>query len=138
MNPVVAGLNKLIITCKAADNGKTVSVTNGYNTWSKVLADNGASFLIPSIPTPERNPYTISLLDDETEEYSRTIQIGYGDTVEVGLFEEDEPANMGDIGNVEDDLEDLETRLVGRITYGTTDLVDGSSSLQEGYIYCYI
>lgn len=138
MNSVVAGLNKVHCVCKAADNGKTVTISNTYNTWSKVLASNVADFILPSMPSPEKKPYTVSLMNGGTVVYSRNIELGYGDSVVVGLYEAAEPATKGDVEEVEDDLTALETRLIGRITYGTTDKVDGSSPLTNGYLYCYI
>ena len=138
METVVAGLNRIHCHCNAADDGKTVTVSNTYQTWTKTLSSNACEFIVPSLPAPERKPYTISLMNGNTVEYTRTIELGFGDAVNIGLYEDDEPATMEDIGDVEDAIDDLESRLIGRITYGTTDLVDGYSALSTGYLYCYI
>ena len=141
MDNIVAGLNKIHCVCQAADNGKTVTVSNTYSTWTKELANNAADFIIPSMPAPEKKPYTIVLHNGDASaaaKYTRTIELGYGDSVEVGLYQNAEPATKGDIASVESDLSSLETRLIGRITYGTSDKVDGSSYLKDGYLYCYI
>lgn len=81
MDSTICGLNKVI--CRAlndSDNGKSVSITNGINTWTATVADKVAAFLIPSIPVPARKTYTVSF-----GEFSRDIQMGYGDIIDVVL-----------------------------------------------------
>lgn len=141
MNPIITGLNKVHCVSEAANEGKTVTISNTYHTWEKVLNSSGVvDFIIPSMPAPEKKPYTITFYDGDTTDevlYTRTIELGYGDSVVVGLSEADEPADQGDINSVEADLTALETRVNAKITYGTTDKVDGSSTLATGSIYCY-
>jgi len=139
MDQIVAGLIK--IRCYAnvtSDYGKRVEVYDGYHTWSKELVAGGVEFIIPTMPSPERKTFYIRLVNGGTVQYSRAMDLAYGDSVTITLNTAYDPATKSDITSVRSDLTSLETRLIGRITYGTQDKSDGSSYLQEGYIYCYI
>lgn len=93
MDSTICGLNKVICrTLNDSDNGKSVSITNGINTWTATVADKVAAFLIPSIPVPARKTYTVSF-----GEFSRDIQMGYGDIIEVVLAEGHEPIVGADL-----------------------------------------
>jgi hypothetical protein len=138
MDLVVAGLTKLHCVCKSADNGKTAKVTYGGRTYEKTVASGSADFILPPYPSPERDiNVNVSLWNGNSQVYSRNIQVGFGDNIVVGLHRDYEPATKADINQVESDLTALETRVNSRISYGTSDKVDGSSYLASGTIYCY-
>lgn len=140
MNSIVTGLNKLDVYCEDPE-GKTVVVNSarGHRTMTQTFDEMGhAYFYIPAVPAPEREKYRIRLMNNGQEEYTTWVDLGYGDSVLVELSDDARVAKMRDINDVEDELDELEQRLIGRITYGTTDLADGSSPLQSGYLYCYI
>ena len=71
------------IVCEAetvADNGRTVAITDGTNTWSKALSDKMAEFLVPG-----RGRYTVTLLDGSVNKYTTVVDAGYGDCIHVML-----------------------------------------------------
>ena len=94
MDTTVAGLNKVLcFTNNSDNNGKTVTITDGINTWSDVLSDLSCVFMIPSMPAPAKRAYTVTLYDgDATQDplYTRTIELGFGDSIKVGLYSGDE------------------------------------------------
>ena len=94
MDTTVAGLNKVLcFTNNSDNNGKTVEITDGINTWSDVLSDLSCVFMIPSMPAPAKRAYTVTLYNgDETQDplYTRTIELGFGDSVKIGLYSGDE------------------------------------------------
>lgn len=139
----IEGLNKVdcfLGSSQSAYEGSTVTISNGNNTWSKEIVDGHAVFMIPNIPAPAKQSYTITLPNEDPEGdpvYQRTIELGFGDSVKIGLYEENEPADQGDIGAVEDLIDALASDVGDLITYGQTDLVAGTSTLKSGCIYCY-
>ena len=100
----IEGLNKVdcfLGSSQSAYEGSTVTISNGNNTWSKEIVDGHAVFMIPNIPAPAKQSYTITLPNEDPEGdpvYQRTIELGFGDSVKIGLYEENEPADQGDIG----------------------------------------
>ena len=109
---VVAGLNKL--TCRS-DDGTEVTVTDGINTWTKTIADGVAVFMIPSMPAPAKRTYTVSITG-----YTRDIELGYGDSLDITLDEDHEIAMKLDINTAiagaVDDLQDDLDALTARVT----------------------
>ena len=106
MDTNVAGLNKVYcFTTDSNNNGKTVSITDGTNTWLKVIDSLSCVFMIPSMPAPAKRSYTVTLHNgDETQSalYTRTIELGFGDSVRIGLYENDEPITKGSIPKATD------------------------------------
>lgn len=96
MDSVIDGMNKVVCRTDAANNGKSVTISNGDNTWTSQVVDGVASFMIPSIPAPAKKSYTVTL-----ETYSRVIELGFGDSVDITLDEAHEPAYRGDIEDIE-------------------------------------
>lgn len=83
MDTTICGINKVIcLAVEDEDKTKEVTISNGTNTWKKRLADGRAEFLIPSVPTPARKEYTVTL---GSNEFSRKIKVGYGEMVTVFL-----------------------------------------------------
>lgn len=77
------GQGKLI--CKsssAADNGKTVSVTDGKKSWSAIMTDGVCTFTLPA-----KQKYTVCLLNGDNAEYVTDVIFGFGDCkeLEVGM-----------------------------------------------------
>ena len=101
MDTNVAGLNKVYCFVNTSNyNGKTVSITDGINTWTQVVADLGCVFMIPSIPAPAKRRYTVTLHNGDSSAsalYTRTIDLGFGDSVRIGLYTNDEPVTKGTI-----------------------------------------
>lgn len=62
------------------DNGRTVAITDGKNTWSKALADKVAEFIVPG-----RSRYTVTLLDGNVTKYTNKFDAGYGECIHVML-----------------------------------------------------
>ena len=137
----IEGLNK--VDCFVVDssyNGNAVTISNNNNTWEQTLADSHAVFMIPNIPAPAKQSYTVTLHDGDSSQeavYQRVVELGFGDSIKVGLYSADERATQGDINTVEAEISDIEDDLAAKITYGRTDLAAGSSELATGTIYCY-
>jgi len=100
----VAGLNK--VTCKSdsSHNGRTVTISDGTNTWSGTIANitgigYACIFMIPSMPAPAKKKYTVILKNSAGTgtEYSRNIELGFGDSIIVGLSENDEVVTKGTV-----------------------------------------
>lgn len=77
------GNGKLI--CKsssAADNGKTVSVTDGKKSWSAIMTDGVCTFTLPG-----KQKYTVCLLNGDNAEYVTEVFFGFGECkeLEVGM-----------------------------------------------------
>lgn len=90
MDTNVAGLNKVV--CFAPDstyNGKTVEITDNTNTWTQVIDNLSCVFMIPSMPAPAKKTYTVILYmaDNITPLYTRTFELGFGDSIRIGLNE---------------------------------------------------
>lgn len=159
MDTNVAGLNKVVcFTTSSSYNGKTVSITDGVNTWTDVLDSLSCVFMIPSMPAPAKRTYTVTLHDgDETASaiYERDIELGFGDSVQIGLYANDENANKGYVasyfasssryatsgtaGTVKvGDRMEISSGAINpaNISYGTSGKTSGSSYLKTGTIYC--
>ena len=100
MDSVIDGLNKVICRTDVANNGQIVSITNGTNTWTAEVVAGVASFMIPSVPAPAKSTYTVSL-----GTYSRNIEIGFGDSIDITLDAAHEPAFQGDITHLQDQID---------------------------------
>lgn len=77
------GQGKLICTSTTtADNGKTVSVTDGKKTWTGVMTNGVCTFILPA-----KQKYTVKLLNGGTVEYETEVIFGFGDCkeLEVGM-----------------------------------------------------
>ena len=101
MDTNVAGLNKVVCIAPQSSsyNGKCVTISDDINTWSGTIANitgegYACIFMIPSMPAPAKKRYTVKLYDsaDTTGSvtYSRVIDLGFGDSVRIGLYETDE------------------------------------------------
>ena len=99
MDTNVAGLNKVYcFTTNAGYNGKVVTITDGVNTWEKTIDSLSCVFMIPSMPAPAKKSYTVELHDGDATAnalYSRVIDLGFGDSVRIGLYTTDENADKG-------------------------------------------
>lgn len=126
MDSTICGLNKVICyALSEEDNGKEVKISNGINDWTATVSDQVAAFLIPSIPVPARKVYTVTFGD-----FTRDIQMGYGDIIEVTLAEGYE--NLVGVDAL--DLEDIMTQ--GDISYkaaGAQAVKDVESDLRAEY-----
>lgn len=75
------GQCKLICLAEsAADNGKTVSVSNGDRSWSGTVANQKCEFLVPN-----RTQYAVELIDGDDTDWTGTIEAGYGECILVHL-----------------------------------------------------
>jgi len=136
---VVEGLNKVDCYVTGHD-GKTVTISNGTNTWSGVLASGHVVFMIPNMPAPAKSPYTCILHNGDASAaalYTKQIELGFGDSVKVPLFAGDQPVKQSQLDTTNTNVTNLTNTVNAKITYGTSDKVDGSSSLTTGTIYCY-
>ena len=106
MDTNVAGLNKVVcIASGSSFNGKAVSITDGVNTWSGTIANIAGTgyacvFMIPSMPAPAKNRYTVRLHNGDTSAaatYTRVIDLGFGDSVRIGLYTDDELVKNGSV-----------------------------------------
>lgn len=102
MNINVAGLNKVYcFTNSSSHNGHAVTISDGTNTWTDVISSLSCVFQIPSIPAPAKKRYTVSLYNAATATgsavYTRTIDLGFGDSIRIGLYEDDENVTKGSI-----------------------------------------
>lgn len=105
MDSIISGLNKVV--CRSESNGSTVSITNGTNTWTSEIVAGVASFMIPSVPAPAKTTYTITL-----GTYTRQIELGFGDSLDLTLDADHEPVDSGDINDLQDQIDDInDTRL---------------------------
>ena len=119
MDVEIAGLNKLVCRTAAANNGKVVSVTNGTNTWTATVASTLASFMIPSMPAPAKTTYTVTLHNGDATAaalYTRYIELGFGDSVDITLDTAHEPATKGDISTASASLQSQITTLSNSLT----------------------
>lgn len=102
MNINVAGLNKVYcFTNSSSHNGHAVTISDGTNTWTDVISSLSCVFQIPSIPAPAKKRYTVKLYNAATATgsavYTRTIDLGFGDSIRIGLYEDDENVTKGSI-----------------------------------------
>lgn len=77
------GQGKLVCTSTTtADNGKTVTVTDGKKTWTGVMTNGTCVFTLPT-----KQKYTIKLLNGNVVEYETETIFGFGEykEVEVGM-----------------------------------------------------
>lgn len=109
------------IICEAEtvdDNGRTVAITDGTNTWSKALSDKMAEFLVPG-----RARYDITLWDGELAKWTGVVECGYGDCIHIMLADGYSVIKEKDfndfktevdyrISNVETRVDKVEERLV--------------------------
>ena len=94
MDTNICGLNKVV--CRASSSsyaGRTVTITNGVNTWSGTIAEitgvgYACVFMVPSLPAPAKRTYTVTLYNSEgtSPEYQRDIELGFGDSIVIGLY----------------------------------------------------
>ncbi len=92
MDTNICGLNKVVCIDHALEHeGEKVTISNGVNTWEKEITDGVATFLIPSIPAPAKRTYRVDLKDV----YSTDIELGFGDSIIVGLDKSYEVATKG-------------------------------------------
>ena len=92
----VAGLNKVYCFVSSSSyNGRTVKITDSINTWTKTISSLSCVFMIPSMPAPAKKSYTVMLMNSAgtAAEYSRGIELGFGDSIKIGLFTNDENAD---------------------------------------------
>ena len=107
MDTTICGLNKVVCRTALSNNGSIVTITNGTNTWSSEVVGGIASFLIPSVPAPAKTTYTVTL-----DTYSRDIEIGFGDSIDITLDEAHETAIQADITNLQNQIDTINsTRL---------------------------
>ena len=103
MDTNVAGLNKVFcFFTDATHDGHSVTISDGVNTWEKELDENHTcTFMIPSMPAPAKRTYTVRLYNGDTTAatlaYSRQIELGFGDSLRIGLYTDDEPVTKGSI-----------------------------------------
>ena len=74
---------KCNVVCEAettADNGKTVTITDGTNSFTGTIVNRVASFFIPG-----KSTYTVTLSDNGTTEWTGTIAAGYGENIHIML-----------------------------------------------------
>ena len=90
----IAGLNKVV--CRSTE-GASVSITDGTNTWTKTVASGKATFMIPSMPAPAKKTYTISISGSE---YTRSVELGFGDSLDITLDSLHEPAIKSDVSTL--------------------------------------
>ena len=118
MDVEIAGLNKVVCRTATANNGKVVEVTNGTNTWTATVASGIASFMIPSMPAPAKTSYTVKLHNGNASAavaYSRKIELGFGDSIDITLDTAHEPATKGDISSAQQTLQQQITSLQGSL-----------------------
>ena len=139
---VIEGLNK--VDCYYNDstyNGCAVEVTNGSMTWSGILSSGHVILMIPNIPAPAKKTYTVKLHSSSSLEssvvYQNTFELGFGDSIKLPLFWGDLPAQNSQIYETNVNVSRLREELNYKITYGQSDLADGSSTLATGTLYCY-
>lgn len=94
MDTNICGLNKVV--CRASSSsyaGRTVTITNGVNTWSGTIANitgigYACVFMVPSLPAPAKRTYTVTLYNSAgtSPEYQRDIELGFGDSIVIGLY----------------------------------------------------
>lgn len=115
---IISGLSRVMCyAIKEEDEGKTVSITNGSNTWSTTLVGGKASFLIPSIPVPARVVYTVTMED----EFTKDIQMGYGDIIEVYLDDSYDVVLHKDLDAFKEETEETLSHLTDNLTFKTDD-----------------
>ena len=100
MDSTIDGLNKVVCHADASFNGQNVTIANSTNSWTSEVTSGVASFLIPSIPAPAKSSYTVTL-----GTYSRVIELGFGDSIDITLDEDHEPATQGDISDLQDQID---------------------------------
>lgn len=124
MDVEIAGLNKVLCRTTTANNGKVVSVTNGTNTWTATVVSRKASFMIPSMPAPAKTPYTITLHDGNSTSaaalYTRSLELGFGDSIDITLAESYEPATKADVSTAQSALQTQITTLSNSLSALTT------------------
>ena len=74
------------LVCKSSstlDEGKTVEVTNGKRTWRGIITNGECMFKM----LPNKEKYTVNLVNGEIVEYTTTVIFGFGDykEIDVGL-----------------------------------------------------
>ncbi len=100
MSSVVDGINKVVCRTAVLNDGQTVTIANNTNTYTAAVSGGIATFLIPSVPAPAKTPYTVTL-----GTYSRVIELGFGDSIDITLDAEHEPAIQGDIDHLQDQID---------------------------------
>lgn len=100
MDTTICGLNKVVCRTALLNNGQNVTITNSTNTWTSEVVGGIASFLIPSIPALAKSTYTVTL-----GAYSRDIELGFGDSIDITLDEDHEPAYSGDVSDLQDQID---------------------------------
>ena len=100
MDSTIDGLNKVVCHADTSFNGQNVTIANSTNSWTSEVTAGVASFMIPSIPAPAKSSYTVTL-----GTYSRVIELGFGDSIDITLDEDHEPATQGDISDLQDQID---------------------------------
>lgn len=100
MEDIISGLNKVICRTAVTNDGQNVTITDGTTTWTSAVVAGVATFLIPSRPAQARGTYTVTLGN-----YSRVIDIGFGDTIDITLDAAHEPAYQGDITYLQNQID---------------------------------
>lgn len=82
---------RCLIKCvptSASDEGKTVTITDGTNTWTDEIDDYevGVEFEVPN-----RNMYIITMSDNGVDEFTTSVCLGYGEYAKIILEEGHEP-----------------------------------------------
>lgn len=99
MDSVIDGLNKIVCRTDPSNNGQNVTISNGTNTWTSQVIAGVATFMIPSVPAPAKTTYTASI-----GTYQRDIEIGFGDSIDIVLDSDHEPAYHGDIVTLQNQI----------------------------------
>ena len=92
MDTDICGLNKVV--CRSTD-GTEVTISDGTMTYTQTVADGVAMFMIPSMPAPAKKTYTVSISG-----YSRSIELGFGDSLDITLDTAHETALKLDVASL--------------------------------------
>lgn len=70
----------LICVAPNGYDGKSVSITDGSKSYSGTISNNIAAFVLPG-----RTQYTVKLMNASSVAYQTTVELGYGECVELHL-----------------------------------------------------
>lgn len=70
----------LICVAPSGYDGKSVSITDGTKSYSATISNNIATFMLPG-----RTQYTVKLMNESSIAYQTTVELGYGECVELHL-----------------------------------------------------
>lgn len=89
------GMCKIIcLATKLYDEGKTVTVSNGTNSFTGTISGQRVEFDVPN-----RDMYTVKMFSGSEPEYQTKVCVGYGECVRVMLANGYEPLYYKDIVN---------------------------------------